>query len=97
MIFLRIPRVTLLAGLFVFMVTGCRRESGWMIGVSQCSSDDWREKMNEEILRESLFHDNVHVEILGLAGSTPAMGAQKIANSQIFRLLAFSVYSNCSQ
>jgi len=33
------------------------------IGVSQCSDDDWRRKMNEEILREAMFHDNVEVEI----------------------------------
>lgn len=71
MIFSRIPRVFLLACLFVFMITGCRRESGWKIGVSQCSSDDWREKMNEEILRESLFHDNVHVEIRSADDSSP--------------------------
>ena len=42
---------------------GCRSERVWRIGISQCSSDDWREKMNEEILREALFHDNVSIEI----------------------------------
>ena len=46
-----------------FAAVGCRQETQRRIGVSQCSSDDWREKMNEEILREALFHDNIIVEI----------------------------------
>lgn len=39
-------------------------EKLYRIGVSQCSSDDWREKMNEEIRREQLFHDDVEVTIV---------------------------------
>ena len=35
----------------------------YRIGVSQCSDDDWRSKMNEEINRELIFHDNAVVEI----------------------------------
>lgn len=41
----------------------CHDEKKYKIGISQCSQDDWREKMNQEILREALFHDNVEVEI----------------------------------
>ncbi len=33
------------------------------IGVSQCSSDDWRNKMNSEIEREIMFHPEAEVEI----------------------------------
>lgn len=33
------------------------------IGVSQCSSDEWRDQMNEEMEREMLFHDNAQLEI----------------------------------
>ena len=33
------------------------------IGVSQCSDDEWRHKMNNEIVREALFYDGVEVEI----------------------------------
>lgn len=36
---------------------------GYFIGVSQCSDDEWRHKMNNEILREALFYENVNVEI----------------------------------
>lgn len=34
-----------------------------MIGVSQCSNDEWRGQMNKEILREALFYPHVKVEI----------------------------------
>lgn len=44
-------------------MSGCRHEKIYRIGVSQCSSDDWRAKMNEEIMREMLTHDNAEVEI----------------------------------
>ena len=33
------------------------------IGVSQCSDDEWRHKMNNEIVREALFYDGVEVEV----------------------------------
>lgn len=45
------------------VVPGCGNEKIYKIGVSQCSSDDWREKMNDEINRETLLHENVEVEI----------------------------------
>ncbi len=35
----------------------------WKIGVAQCSDDEWRSQMNEEINREILFHDNIAFEI----------------------------------
>lgn len=41
----------------------CREQKKFKVGISQCSSDDWRKKMNEEILREVMLHDNVEVEI----------------------------------
>jgi len=49
--------------LTVVLAAGCRTTEPYRIGVSQCSSDDWREKMNEEIRREGLFHNNVRIEI----------------------------------
>lgn len=41
----------------------CRQQKTYKIGVSQCSRDDWRKKMNEEIEREILMHPDVEVEI----------------------------------
>lgn len=46
------------------VATSCsRREARFRIGVSQCSDDEWRKQMNNEILREARFYDNVEVEI----------------------------------
>lgn len=41
----------------------CKEEKVYKIGVSQCSQDDWRNKMNEEIERELMFHTDVVAEI----------------------------------
>lgn len=45
------------------ILSGCKHERTMRIGISQCSDDDWRRKMNEEIYREVMFHDNIEVEI----------------------------------
>lgn len=47
----------------IILLPACREEKKFKIGVSQCSSDDWREKMNRELRREAMFHDNVELEI----------------------------------
>lgn len=40
-----------------------QKHTRYRIGVSQCSDDEWRHKMNDEIVREALFYDGVEVEI----------------------------------
>ena len=46
-----------------FLVCGCTQtRKSVYIGVSQCSNDDWRVKMNKEIRREAMFYDGVNVE-----------------------------------
>ena len=55
-----------MAGLFSLLVfiTGCKEGTPhYVIGMSQCSDDSWRHKMNDEILREAMFYDGVSVEI----------------------------------
>ncbi|MCF0189306.1 MAG: histidine kinase, partial [Bacteroidaceae bacterium] len=47
----------------ILLLNACDGQKTFRIGVSQCSEDDWRAKLNSEILREALFHDNVQVEI----------------------------------
>lgn len=38
-------------------LSGCAGdEKHFVIGISQCSDDEWREQMNKEIIRESLFY-----------------------------------------
>jgi signal transduction histidine kinase/DNA-binding response OmpR family regulator/ABC-type uncharacterized transport system substrate-binding protein len=53
----------LIAATLLIGFSGCRKEKVYRIGVSQCSQDDWRSKMNEEIERETMFHDDAVVEV----------------------------------
>lgn len=58
------PRIFLIFLLMLFLAaSGCKKKDVYKIGISQCSEDDWRIKMNEEIEREVLLHDDVEVEI----------------------------------
>lgn len=61
----RLYNISLAALMIIFMIaaTGCERQKKYKIGVSQCSQDDWRSKLNEEINREILFHEDAEVEI----------------------------------
>lgn len=56
-----IQRTILLTILLTLL--GCTGSKTYRIGVSQCSQDDWRAKMNDEIDREAMFHEDVLVEI----------------------------------
>lgn len=49
--------------LILVSLSGCKEDNKYRIGVSQCSNDDWRTKMNDEIHREMFFHENAVVEI----------------------------------
>lgn len=48
----------------VMLLTACGGAPKVRIGVSQCSSDDWRNKMNNEMLIELFQHPGVQAEIL---------------------------------
>ena len=46
------------------LLTACdREEPRYVIGVSQCSDDEWRTQMNKEIRREALFYPGVEIRI----------------------------------
>lgn len=47
----------------ILILASCGEKKTYRIGISQCSSDDWRDKMNQEVLREAMLHDDVVVEI----------------------------------
>ena len=49
--------------LLLVIIPACGDKKEYRIGVSQCSDDDWRNKMNEEIKREMMLHDDATVEI----------------------------------
>lgn len=55
---------TFLLTLLCFLLPSCKKEKEpiYKIGVSQCSSDGWRDKMNHEMMRELLFHDDAVIE-----------------------------------
>ena len=47
----------------LIVLWGCEEKKTYKIGISQCSNDDWRQKMNEEVIREAMLHNEVVVEI----------------------------------
>lgn len=63
------------------LCVSCHREKTYRIGVSQCSADDWRNKMNEEIMREMMFHPEATVEIRSADDSNE----KQIADIRYFR------------
>lgn len=58
-----VKRPIIFISFFIFILCSCKEEKVYRIGVSQCSDDDWRAKMNEEINREMFLHNNAEVEI----------------------------------
>lgn len=42
----------------------CTKKEPYRIGISQCSYDDWREKLNDEINRELLTHNEATADIV---------------------------------
>ena len=59
----KIALMILVATLLAATFGGCTKQQPRHIGVSQCSDDDWRAKMNDEINREAMFHEDVTIEI----------------------------------
>ena len=49
--------------LSLILTCACHNRATFKIGISQCSSDDWRDKMNNEVIREAMLHDDVEVVI----------------------------------
>lgn len=55
--------IALLVG-WMWLLAGCTpQKTHYIIGVSQCSDDEWRDRMNKEIKREALFYPGAKVEI----------------------------------
>lgn len=56
--------LSILGFAFSLLLVSCGDDAPrYVIGVSQCSDDEWRQQMNKELLREALFYDGVEVEI----------------------------------
>ncbi len=63
-----------------FLSLSCTGERKKIVAVSQCSMDEWRNQMNEEMRREAFFHTDLDVEI----HSTPDNTQQQIADIESF-------------
>ncbi len=50
-------------GIIVASCAGPTIDVSYHIGVSQCSDDAWRDKLNEEMQRELLFHPEIALEV----------------------------------
>lgn len=71
----------------MFSLPGCTKERVYKIGVSQCSQDDWRSKMNDEINRELMFHEDAVAEIR----SADDNNAKQIADIRYFADNGFDI------
>lgn len=47
----------------IFFLGSCSHEQKYKIGVSQCSYDDWRLKLNTELERQALLYPDIELEI----------------------------------
>ena len=78
----KLRRVSLLIGISFLMLISfsCRQneEKRYLIGVSQCSDDEWRDKLNKEIFLEAMFRGNIDV-IFCSANDNNAKQAEDIA------------------
>lgn len=63
MIFNRHLNILIIIAMTLLSISCRQKEPKYKIGVAQCSSDVWREKMNEEMRREMLFNDDAYLEI----------------------------------
>lgn len=71
----------ILCAAFLAVLPACSRGGKtYRIGVSQCSADDWRSKMNEEMEREIMFHPDAELEIRSADDSNE----KQIADIQYF-------------
>ena len=56
-------RIILTLAILSVLAFSCSRDKHYRIGVSQCSDDDWRMLLNEEINQEIMFYPEAKVEI----------------------------------
>ena len=71
--------VTLIAllAVAVAMASSCSERKRYVIGVSQCSEDTWREKLNTELRIAALYYNNVDLSIKS-AGDNVALQTRQI-------------------
>lgn len=60
--------------------SSCHKDNRKVVGVSQCSMDEWRNQMNKEMEHEAFFHKNLRLDI----HSTPDDTKQQIKDIEGF-------------
>ena len=61
---MKVLRILLLAPLIVSLLATCQRsEKRCLVGVSQCSNDIWRDKLNTELRIGSYYYNNLDITI----------------------------------
>ena len=61
---MKVLRILLLAPLIVSLLATCQRsEKRYLVGVSQCSNDIWRDKLNTELRIGSYYYNNLDITI----------------------------------
>ena len=69
-------KVLFLVFLCSFLLTSCSQKKKYKIGVSQCSEDIWREKLNDEMLSSAYLYDNINIEIVSANENDKRQAAQ---------------------
>ena len=77
--------MSVLAVVIGLHVTSCDSGPRYIIGVSQCSIDIWRDKLNEELQMSTYTHDNVELRIVSAGDDS------EVQIAQINRLVADGV------
>ena len=69
----------LLPFLICVVIVSCGRsaQQQYMIGVSQCSNDEWRDKMNNEMHREAMLSHEISLEIRSAGGDNEIQCASR--------------------
>lgn len=57
-------RVSVAFIVLVFLLAACTGGKRYVVGVSQCSVDNWREKFNNELRASAYLYDNVTLDIV---------------------------------
>ena len=81
--------------LLTLLLMACTADSGkkYVIGVSQCSEDIWRDKLNSELVMSTYQHDNITLKFAS-ANDNDRLQAKQIPSST--RLMTGESLSSCS-
>ena len=59
---MNVIRAILSGTILILLLTACSKQAPkYVIGVSQCSEDIWRDKLNDELQTGTYFHDGVEL------------------------------------